>query len=355
MLAICREQSTIHSRRISRTGRRLWAWLVVAGFGLWLHLPVFAQQSPPVEQSAVARIEGPTISDASSDVRYRIGPGDVLSINVRKSPELSVDAVRVDQRGMIRIPMIEGDVSAACRTESDLADQITKLYMEYKRNPNVSVYVRDFQSRPVAVIGAINGAGQFRLQRRVRLAELLTFAGGPSSRAGRIVNIIHTSEPYVCPGVPVDPKIAPGSDSISVFKLDDTLKGKEDANPFVAAGDIVSVPDAEQVFIIGHVVQPQAIALHDKQITISKAIAMSGGPARDASTSHVRIIREIGDQGKQEMLVDLKAVMKQKAPDIILAPNDIVEVPSSAGKTVLTSLTGAIAPTLSNVPIRLIP
>src|SRR5215831_2597323 len=224
MLAICREQSTIHSRRISRTGRRLWAWLVVAGFGLWLHLPVFAQQSPPVEQSAVARIEGPTISDASSDVRYRIGPGDVLSINVRKSPELSVDAVRVDQRGMIRIPMIEGDVSAACRTESDLADQITKLYMEYKRNPNVSVYVRDFQSRPVAVIGAINGAGQFRLQRRVRLAELLTFAGGPSSRAGRIVNIIHTSEPYVCPGVPVDPKIAPGSDSISVFKLDDTLK-----------------------------------------------------------------------------------------------------------------------------------
>lgn len=319
-----------------------------------LSLLVMAQQDSQSERGAVAKIGLAADGQSSTDSRYRIGPGDVLSIFVRKSPELSVDAVRVDQRGMIRIPMIEGDVPAACRTESDLGEQISSLYLEYKRNPNVAVYVRDFQSRPVAVIGAVNGPGQFRLQRRVRLAELLTFAGGPATRAGRTINIIHTNESDVCGGGSTSAGAA-ASDSISVFRLEETLKGKDDANPFVSAGDIVSIPDADQVFIIGHVMQPQAIALRDKPITISRAIAMSGGPARDGTTNRIRIIREVGSQGKQEILVDLKAVLKQKAVDIVLAPNDIVEVPSSAGKTILTSLMGAIAPTLSNVPVRLIP
>src|SRR6266478_2840589 len=146
--------------------------------GSLLLLAVFsmtiAAQEPP-SASAVSRIDGP--STPVSDMRYRIGAGDVLTIQVRKTPELS-GIVRVDQRGMIRIPMIEGDVQAACRTESELAEQITKLYLQYKKNPSVEVFVTEFQSRPVAVIGAVNSPGQFRLQRQIRLVEMLTFAGG---------------------------------------------------------------------------------------------------------------------------------------------------------------------------------
>jgi polysaccharide export outer membrane protein len=315
-----------------------------------MSVKVAGQNTQP---AAISRVAGST--NPADDTRYRIGAGDVLSILVRKAPELS-GSVRVDQRGMIRIPMIEGDVMAACRTESELAAQIATLYLEFKQNPNVDVFVQEFQSRPVALIGAVNAPGQFRLQRQVRLLELLTYSGGPAGRAGRIINIIHAAGPNICQTEAADSNNPAPVKELSVYKLNDTLKGIEGANPFVQPGDIVALPEADQVFIIGHVVAPQAIPLRDKPITISRAIAMSGGPARDAATGKIRIVRQVGDSGiKQEIFVDLKAVLKQKAEDIALIPNDIVEVPSSSGKVILGALTGAIAPTLSQLPVRMIP
>lgn len=320
------------------------SWLIVA--------PGFAQTS--VESVPMSRIGDQTA--LIEDTRYRIGPGDVLTIHVRKAAELS-GTVRVDQRGMIRLPMIEGTVRAACQTEGELASQIATLYLEYKKNPSVDVFVADFQSRPVAVIGAINGPGQFRLQRRIRLLELLTLAGGPSNRAGRIINIIHTSSFDICRGTDLENQAAAAvREELVSYKLTDTLKGLNEANPFIRPGDIISLPEADQVFIIGHVMMPQAIALRDKPITLSRAIAMSGGPARDASTGKIRIIRQDGEGAKKlEIVVDLKAIMRQKAEDIALMPNDIVEVPSSTAKTILTTLQGAIAPALSQLPVRVIP
>lgn len=83
---------------------------------------------------------------------------------------------------------------------------------------------------------------------------------------------------------------------------------------------------------------------------------MTGGPQRTASTKRIRIIRQAGEGArKQEIFVDLQAVLKQKAEDIVLIPNDIVDVPSSTGKTILSALTGAIAPMLTQVPVRMIP
>jgi len=198
----------------------------------------------PATESAAVRIPNKLVP--VDDTRYRIGPGDVLGIVVRKAPELSLEAVRVDQRGMIRIPMIDDEVMAACRTENDLATQIADLYRAYKNFPSVNVFVREFQSRPVSVIGAVNVPGQFRLQRQVRVLELLSFAGGPSAAAGRIIDIIHTGGPDVC-GDPNAPEVAAASiDNLGVLQLNDTLKGREGSNPFVKAGDIISLPEADQ-------------------------------------------------------------------------------------------------------------
>jgi len=313
-----------------------------------------AKGQPSVSSVPPTGAAAPINSAPTEDNRYRIGPGDVLTILVRRAPELS-GQVRVDQRGMIRIPMIDEGVLAACKTESELAIHIAKLYLEYKNNPSVEVFVSEFQSRPVSVIGAVNSPGQFRLQRQVRLLELLSFASGPSARAGRVINVIHTGGPGLCEaGAPVNNRDVPTED-ISVFQLYDTLKGKEGSNPFVRPVDIISVLEADQVFVIGHVNSPQPVYLRDQPITISRAIAMVGGPARDASTSKVRIIRQVEGGSKQEILVDLKAISKQNAPDILLFPNDIVEVGGSVGKTVLGILTGAAPGAVSNGMIRAIP
>jgi polysaccharide export outer membrane protein len=315
-----------------------------------LCLKAYAQQNP--EPAAVTRLSGPAA--ITDDKRYRIGPGDVLTITVRKASELS-GVVRVDQRGMIRIPMIEGEIRAACRTENELANEIATLYLEYKKNPSVEVFVTEFQSRPVSIIGAVNSPGQYRLQRQVKLLELLTFAGGPSAKAGRLVNVVHTGSTNTCEKTGTDEETVT-VEGVTGYLLTEIIKGKEAANPLVRPGDVISIPEADQVFIIGHVLQPQAINLKDKTLTISRAIAMAGGLARDAKTSNIRIVRQIGDgEGKQEIFVDLKAIQKQKAVDIALLPDDIVEVPASAGKTILGIFTGALGPAISNGAVRAVP
>jgi polysaccharide export outer membrane protein len=325
--------------------------LISLGLLLFVFADTFAQQPVP----ELAASSAAPAKRTAEDTRYRIGPGDVLAINVRKAPELS-GQVRVDQRGMIRIPMIEGEIRAACRTEAELAGEIARLYLEYKTNPNVEVYVADFQSRPVAVIGAVNAPGQFRLQRQVRLLELLSFAAGPSQLAGRVINVIHTGGPNPCATSTAGTETtASVLGAVTVYQLNDTLKGNEDSNPFVQPGDMVSLPDADQVFVIGHVNAPRAIPLKDKTITLSRAIAMAGGPARDGQTSKIRIIREINGVEKQELIVDLKAIQQQRAVDIPLVPNDVIEVGTSTSKQLIQILTGSASGAISNGVIRAIP
>ena len=287
--------------------------------------------------------------------QYRIGPGDVLDIRVFNRPQLSRDAVRVDARGVIRMPLIEADIHAACLTEVELAQVVASGYLKYLRNPQVIVFIKEFQSQPVAVIGAVNSPGQFRLQRQVRLLELLAFANGPAERAGRTVQIIHTTDPSICQKTAtLNPDDEVASTFVS-YKLRDTLEGEDGANPYVRPGDIISVLDADQVYVIGNVFQPRAIPLREP-ITVSRAVAMAGGEQRDSKRDRVRIVRQPpGGAAKQEIYVDLGAIEKQKAEDIVLQANDIVAVPTSTGKTLLRSLLGTVVPMVSQLPMRVVP
>jgi protein involved in polysaccharide export with SLBB domain len=103
------------------------------------------------------------------------------------------------------------------------------------------------------------------------------------------------------------------------------------------------------------VLRPTAIPLNEP-LTISRAIAVAGGTAPSTKKDKIRIIRQLpGGTTKQEILVDLSAIEKRKAEDVDLRANDIVNVPSSGTKTLLRSLMGAIVPTVSQLPVRVIP
>ena len=300
-------------------------------------------------------ISAPQTQTALTDTRYRIGPGDVLEVRVARAPELSRDSVRVDQSGMIRMPMLDIDIPTACRTEAELAENIAKLYLKYKNDPHVDVFVKEFQSQPVAVIGAVNGAAQFKLQRQVRLLELLSLAGGPTDAAGQTVQIVHAGGGPVCEQ---RGRSAGGDTDTSAFvtyKLSDTLHGLPEANPFVQAGDIVSVPLADQVFVLGNVLKPSAIPMKEP-LTVSRAIAIAGGTAPSTKKNKVRILRQLpGSTKKQEIYVDLTAIEKNKAEDVALVANDVVDVPISGTKSILRSLLGTVVPTISQLPVRVIP
>lgn len=288
--------------------------------------------------------------DSQPDDRYRIGPGDVLDIRILNRPNLSRDAVRVEGNGMIRMPLIETEVQAACQTEGELAKEIANRYLKFYRSPQVDVFIKEYHSRQVAIIGAVNDQSRFELQRRIRLLELLTYAKGPSPKAGQTINIVHSPQSLTCQKQEEDETLAFAS-----YRLKDTLQGDPKANPFLQPGDIVTLPEADQVYVVGNVFIPLTIPLKEP-ISLSQAIAMAGGVRQDSKKDKVRIVRqEPGSQKKQEIIVDLSAIEKKRAEDVALLPNDIIDVPSSSGKALLRSLLGGAGSSVSQLPIRVIP
>ncbi len=90
-------------------------------------------------------------------------------------------------------------------------------------------------------------------------------------------------------------------------------------------------------------------------ITVSRAIAMAGGPLRDSKTDKIHIVRQQPSGEKQEIYVDLGAIARKRAVDVVLQANDIVEVQESTGKSLIRSLLGAVAPSVGQLPVRVIP
>jgi len=284
------------------------------------------------------------------DDRYRIGPGDVIDIRIYNRPQLSREAVRVEGNGMIRMPLIETEIRAACVTEGELAKEISTRYAKYYKNLQVDVFIKEYHSQQVAVIGAVNDQSRFELQRRVRLLELLTYAKGPSPKAGQTINIVHSTNISPC-------KQTDESDAtaFSSYKLNDVLQGDPKSNPYLEAGDIVTIPEADQVYVVGNVFMPLTIALKEP-ITLTRAIAMAGGLKQDTSKDKIRVLRqEPGTSIRKEITVDLYAIEKKRSEDLALAPNDIIDVPTSAGKSFLRSLISGVVPSVSQLPVRVVP
>src|SRR5256714_14511088 len=222
---------------------------------------------------------------AQSSERYRIGPGDVLEVRVYNRPQLSRDAVRVEGNGNIRMPLIDGDIQAACKTEGELAKEISQRYARYYRNLPVDVFIKEYHAREVALIGAVNEQGRYQMQRHIRLLELLTFAKGPSDKAGQTINIVRAPRTDVC-----EQDLSSKGEGLISLRLNDTLRGDEAANPYVEAGDIVTIPEAEQVYVIGNVYSPKSLPLKES-LTISRAIAMAGWALRGSKNDSVTVGR----------------------------------------------------------------
>jgi len=338
-------------------------------------LTLNAQQAAqvPVASSSAAAASTRTTT-ASEDARpaqtvsqYRIGPRDVLAIRVA-APDIvaqfSSDAMEVDECGMIPLLSVQneeqGQVKAAGFTTSELQEHLRKFYTKYKRNPQVVVKVREYNSQPVAINGAVMRPGQFQLRRQVRLLELVQFyAGGPTERAGGRIQIARMPALGMCESEAAAASAAQGDDAYAptflVLNLNATLKGDEQANPYLLPGDVITLPAAKEAYVVGNVLRPGPVLLTEDHLTVSRAIAMVGGLMPDSKKEKIRIIRqESGSAKSQEIFVDLKAIDKHQAEDIALLPNDIIEVPVAGGKRLLRSLVGTIVPTVGQLPVQVI-
>ena len=346
---------------------------LLAALSLTATVAISAQQST---QAPVGAAAAPARTSASEDPRpaqavsqYRIGPRDVLAIRVT-APDIvaqfSSDAMEVDECGMIPLLSVQNEaqsqVKAAGLTTSELQEHLRNFYTKYKRNPQVVVKVREYNSQPVAINGAVMRPGQFQMRRPVRLLELLQFyAGGPTERNGGRIQVARMPALGECSSLEVVASTeVQGENAFApqflLLKLSDTLKGDEGSNPYLQPGDVITLPEAKEAYVIGNVLRPGPVLLKDDHLTVTRALAMAGGPMPDTRKEKLRIIRQSADgSNRQEIPVDLGAIEKHKAEDIALLPNDIIEVPVAGGKRLFRSLVGAIVPSVGQLPVRVIP
>ncbi len=176
---------------------------------------------------------------------------------------------------------------------------------------------------PALIIGAVRNPGYFELRRHVRLAELITLAGGTTESARQIISISHALPAIVCDR-PTMAYLHRGP-AFEIHGLAEVLRGNEMVNLTVQPGDIVNVPTFEQIYVVGEVVSPQAITFK-KSITVTQVIAMAGGVSPSGGVERIRIHRQNYQQTRMLIVADLKAIAKRRAEDLLLQPYDIVEV-----------------------------
>jgi polysaccharide export outer membrane protein len=283
--------------------------------------------------------------------RYRIGMHDVLDVIVYKHPELSQASVRMDEYGRIRLPRIAPSIMAICKTENELASDIIDIYKAtYLRDPYVTVVVREQNSQPLAVIGAVKNPGRIFTTRDLTLLEVLSIAGGPDVEfAGNTVQVARVGGISGC----VDKEIAKTEDETILFfsyKLPDILKGK--TNPVLKPGDIVSVLDADTVFVYGNVNKEGQVKMREP-ITLLQAIVSAEG-LKPASKSKIRVLRQKeGSSEREELVFDLDDIKKRKIQDPFLQPNDIIAVSEDPMKSIVRNITKTLRDGIPSALYRL--
>src|SRR4051794_462394 len=129
---------------------------------------------------------------------YLLGPGDELDLKFFQQPDLNSKVV-VQGDGMIQVPFIEEPIKAQCRTDKEIAAELKTAYSKFFKNPQLSVLVSGRYSRaPIAVYGAVRDPQRIMAQRKARLNEILSFAGGSTERSNGMVQVVHTT-PVMCP------------------------------------------------------------------------------------------------------------------------------------------------------------
>lgn len=283
---------------------------------------------------------------ADFDDRYKIGFQDVLEVQVFRHPELT-QRVAVNPNGVIFLPRLERPMLAACKTERELAADIAKEYESFLKAPFVTVVVAEQKSQSFGVIGAVEKPGNFFISRRLQLLELIALAGGPNKEAGSRLIVARTGSTSACKN--------PNEKDVELtflnYRIRDVQEGKQ--NVWMKPGDIVSVLDADLIYVYGSVKKPGEIKMKEP-ITLRQAIATAEGFASDASKGSIRVLRQSPDGGVWvETSYSLKDIDKGKVKDPVLMPNDIVAVSGDPVKSILQGLSRSITGGLSNLPVIL--
>jgi polysaccharide biosynthesis/export protein len=264
---------------------------------------------------------------------YTLGAGDQIVVRVPDFEEIDNKSVPIDLRGSINLPEV-GRIQASGLTTEQLEAVITEHLRKYLVKPDVSVYLTEMRSQPVSILGQVQNPGVHQLEGRKNLFEVLSLAGGLRQEAGNVINITRRLEwgPIPLPGAAND---STGQFSVASVEVKSVMNASNPAeNILIKPNDVISVPKASTIYVIGAVKKPGAYVLGEyRSLSALQILALAEGADKTADTKDARIMRVIpGSNDRADIPVDLKAILSLKMPDVPLTADDILFVPVSKAK-----------------------
>ena len=274
----------------------------------------------------------------ASTGQIRLGPGDLVEISVYNIPELTTKA-RVSSNGDVYLPLIDY-VHVADLTQEEAQAIIEKRLSDggFVNNPHVTVFVAENTSGAVTLLGEVSTPGPYSIVGDRRLYDIFSAAGGLTEKAGKTVTITHRGDP----------------EHPLTVQLADNLAQTPETNVRIRQGDTIVVQRAGVVYVVGDVARPSGFLMDKDHLTVLRAIALAGGTTRTAKLGGAKLLRKTPD-GVQQTTIALNKILQAKAPDIPMKADDVLFVPSSAGKVAAYRGTEAIMQSATALSIIAVP
>ena len=279
---------------------------------------------------------------------YKIGPEDLLEISVFEVEELN-KTVRVSSQGNISLHLL-GVLRVKGLTANELERELRELLAEkYLQDPHVSVFIKEYRSQRISVMGAVEEPNVFNVTGQRTILDMLAMAGGVRDDASHLLFLIRP--PALEDEAPEAPEKAKGPEALEraegpesikgtkhseggspktfVINLEELLiKGDLTLNLPLKHGDVINVPVSGKVFVGGEVWRPGGFILAGKRMTLSQAIVLAGGVKPQAKGSDTKIFRysEKGT-GRKILSANVYAIQKGQEDDLYVKENDIIIVP----------------------------
>ena len=207
---------------------------------------------------------------------YQVGPGDVLSIIVYDHPELTIPAgaersaaeagniIRTD--GTIFYPFL-GRTAVAGKTTDEIRVQLTRGLSEYLTNPQVDVFVAQFNSQKVYMTGSVGSPGALPITNvPLTIVDAISAAGGPTGDAyWHELTLIRDGQ----------------EERLSLFAL--LSEGDQTQNRLLRDGDQLHLPSADNqgVAMLGQVRSPGNLRMNRERLSLTDALSRAGGINED--------------------------------------------------------------------------
>jgi polysaccharide export outer membrane protein len=278
---------------------------------------------------------GPVTPERVAD--YVLGPDDQIVIRAFQAEEISDKPFGVLGDGYVSLPLV-GRVKAGGLTVQQFETELTQELHKYIEHPQVTVLVSDYRSQPVSVMGAVGLPGVVQLRGEKSLLQVISLAGGLRPEASNTVTITRLASEGHIP-LPEAKMDTSGRFSTAQVNVRSVMEARTpEQNIVIKKGDVLTVPRAKMVYVIGEVQKPGGYVLSEQDsLSVLKALSLAGGVTKLASVKHARILHEQDGQAKEvegQNQNDVAKILAGQSPDIALHADDILFVPTSKAKAV---------------------